>query len=218
MKDSEFIELLNLYLDHEITAEDSARLEAEVLRDPRRRRLYRQYCQMQKACVTLAEQSRETAPAEEILATTFAPRPVWGGGLWAAGALAAAACAGFALLGHWRAAPAAAPAALPAPAAVAVNAPAAAPAAALTPLQKFQPAFDTRTLTAQSGAQPALFAPAASDPQFAWMSQIQLAPIQSVSADKLFGGPKPSLQFDARPASDPQANGPVETAAFQFQR
>lgn len=54
MKDSEFKELLNLYLDHEITAADAARLEAEVQRDPRRRKVYEQYCRMQKACKMLA--------------------------------------------------------------------------------------------------------------------------------------------------------------------
>ena len=32
MKDSEFLELLNLYLDHEISPADAARLEAEVRR------------------------------------------------------------------------------------------------------------------------------------------------------------------------------------------
>ena len=34
MKDSEFIELLNLYLDHEISTADAARLEAEVQANP----------------------------------------------------------------------------------------------------------------------------------------------------------------------------------------
>ena len=50
MNDTEFIELLNLYLDHEISAADSARLEAEVQTNIERRRIYQQYCRMQKAC------------------------------------------------------------------------------------------------------------------------------------------------------------------------
>ena len=54
MKDSEFIELLNLYLDHEISAADSARLEAEVQTNPARRKIYEQYCRMQKPCKVLA--------------------------------------------------------------------------------------------------------------------------------------------------------------------
>jgi hypothetical protein len=55
MKDSKFIELLNLYVDHQISAADAALLETEIQRSPGRRRVYRQYCQMQKACVSLAE-------------------------------------------------------------------------------------------------------------------------------------------------------------------
>ena len=54
MNDTEFIELLNLYLDHEISAADAARLEAEVQTNPARRRVYQQYCRMQKACKMVA--------------------------------------------------------------------------------------------------------------------------------------------------------------------
>ena len=54
MKDSEFIELLNLYLDHEISVADAARLEAEVQGSPARRRVYREYCQMQNQSVPRA--------------------------------------------------------------------------------------------------------------------------------------------------------------------
>ena len=62
MNDREFIELLNLYVDHEISAEDSLRLEAEVLSDPSRREVYDQYCRMQKACSMLSEELMESAP------------------------------------------------------------------------------------------------------------------------------------------------------------
>jgi hypothetical protein len=55
MNDTEFIELLNLYLDHEISAADAARLEAEVQTNPARRRVYQQYCRMQKACKMVAD-------------------------------------------------------------------------------------------------------------------------------------------------------------------
>jgi hypothetical protein len=54
MKDTEFTELLNLYLDHEISAADAARLESEVQTNPARRRIYHQYCRMQKACKMVA--------------------------------------------------------------------------------------------------------------------------------------------------------------------
>jgi len=66
MKDQEFIELLNLYLDHEITPADARRLEAEVRANPARRQIYVEYCQMQKACNLMADQfgsNRASAPA-----------------------------------------------------------------------------------------------------------------------------------------------------------
>ena len=62
MKDQEFIELLNLYLDHEISEADAARLEAEVQRSPARYRVYREYCQMHKACTLLAPAHAAEAP------------------------------------------------------------------------------------------------------------------------------------------------------------
>src|SRR6476620_5983664 len=65
MKDSEFTELLNLYLDHEISAADAARLEAEVQSNPARRRVYEDYCRMQKACKMLAQDfASETSEAD----------------------------------------------------------------------------------------------------------------------------------------------------------
>jgi hypothetical protein len=67
MKESEFIELLNLYLDHEISAADAARLEAAVQSDPARRKVYQQYCRMQKACKML---TADFQPAEAGVAAT----------------------------------------------------------------------------------------------------------------------------------------------------
>lgn len=98
MKDSEFFELLNLYLDHEITAEDAARLETEVQSNPKRREVYNQYCRMQKACTMLAKDFAEAAPAastssENVVAFEQPRRSAWGPGFFAAGGLvAAAAC------------------------------------------------------------------------------------------------------------------------------
>ena len=71
MNDSEFIELLNLYLDHEITPADAARLEAEVRGNPERRRTYLEYCRMQKACAILAADfaADRPVPRRESVAT-----------------------------------------------------------------------------------------------------------------------------------------------------
>lgn len=93
MKDSKFIELLNLYVDHQISAADAALLEAEIQQNPARRKIYRQYCQMQKACSTLAENFRTQAPAVGGKIVEFPrTRSRWTAATYAAGALAAAAC------------------------------------------------------------------------------------------------------------------------------
>jgi hypothetical protein len=92
MKDSKFIELLNLYIDHQISPEDAALLESEIQHKPERRRIYRQYCQMQKACVTLAENFRTEAPAgDKVIEMAPAPRRM-AMITYAMGVAAAAAC------------------------------------------------------------------------------------------------------------------------------
>lgn len=98
MNDSEFIEYLNLYLDHEITAADAARLEAEVQRSPERRRIYRDYCRMQKACMLLAKDFNDEAASAAAqvrvpVEVEGARRFSWGTGVWGtAGLFAAVAC------------------------------------------------------------------------------------------------------------------------------
>src|SRR3954452_15409370 len=96
MKDSEFIELLNLYLDHEISAADAARLEAEVTANAKRRQVYQQYCRMQKACKIVGEKfvpETAAAPAGNVVAFELATAPARRTSLYAfGGLLAAAAC------------------------------------------------------------------------------------------------------------------------------
>ena len=103
MKESEFIELLNLYVDHEISAEDSARLEAEVAKSPARRKTYREYCMMHRACDVLAAHYRD--PSTETLSFMVerepAPRWGWGAGL-VTGGLLAAACLALVFVVHVR--------------------------------------------------------------------------------------------------------------------
>jgi len=94
MNDSEFFELLNLYLDHEISTVDAARLEREVQSNPERRRVYEEYCRMQKACTMLAKDfvAPEVAPgAQKVVA--FSSQPSWKTGVvTSAGLVAVAAC------------------------------------------------------------------------------------------------------------------------------
>lgn len=62
MKDSRFIELLNQYVDRQISAEETAELEAELQMHPRRRVVYRQYCQLHRATTLVGESFRADAP------------------------------------------------------------------------------------------------------------------------------------------------------------
>jgi len=98
MKDNRFIDLVNLYIDRQITAAETAELEAEIQSNPRHRAIYRQYCQMHRATTLVYESFRADAPAQQAPAAagegTIARferdrRTHWG---YYAGGLAAAAC------------------------------------------------------------------------------------------------------------------------------
>lgn len=97
MKDNRFIELVNLYIDRQISAEETAELEAEIQASPQRRAVYRQYCQLHSASKQVYESFRTNAepqagaPAGRVVTGDFArrPRSNW---IHYAGGLTAAAC------------------------------------------------------------------------------------------------------------------------------
>lgn len=236
MKDTEFIEQLNLYLDNEISAEDAARLEAEVQSNPARRRVYQDYCRMQKACKLLAEDFAdgkaadatrkvvhfEQAKAEHARRTRLS---YIGGGL-----AAAAACLTVFFVGHEQrsSAPTGGPANLaqtaPAaelPAVVASNAimaneaPVPAGEAATRNMNPLSLRNRTQTVSLTlTTAQP-------DDPNFAWLQNVRLAPLQSPA-------PMEQLRLEVRPALRPDdrtfTSGnkllfeDVSTTAFRFQK
>lgn len=66
MNKSRFIELLNLYVDQEISVDQAEQLEAEISRNPARRRTYNQYCRLQRACVQLFEDENAHAPVPSL--------------------------------------------------------------------------------------------------------------------------------------------------------
>lgn len=70
MKDHRFIELLNLYIDRQISPAETAELEAEMQAKPARRQTYRQYCQMHHATKLVYASFRNHAdqaqPAEVV--------------------------------------------------------------------------------------------------------------------------------------------------------
>ncbi len=78
MKESTFIELLNLYIDQQISPEDAARLEEEILHHPRRRLVYQQYCKMHRACTIVLGNYGTEAEGEPVVAFKPAPRSSWG--------------------------------------------------------------------------------------------------------------------------------------------
>jgi len=98
MKDNRFIELVNLYVDRQITAEETAELEAEMQANPRRRAVYKQYCQLHTATKQVytgfraqSPAAQADAPAGRVIRADFARRrrTHW---IHYAGGLAAAAC------------------------------------------------------------------------------------------------------------------------------
>jgi hypothetical protein len=97
MKDHRFIELVNLYIDRQISAAETAELEAEIQASPQRRAVYRQYCQLHSATKQVYENFRANAepqagaPAGRVITGDFArrSRSNW---IHYAGGIAAAAC------------------------------------------------------------------------------------------------------------------------------
>lgn len=98
MKDNRFIELVNLYIDRQISAEETAELEAEIQANPRRRAIYRQYCQLHTATKQVyagfraeATGTQAAAAPGRVVRAEFSrrSRSNW---IHYAGGLAAAAC------------------------------------------------------------------------------------------------------------------------------
>ncbi len=219
MNDTEFIELLNLYVDHEITSADAARLEAEVAQNPARARIYREYCSMQKACMILAEQFRETAPvpgAERRVTRGARARSL----SFAAAGLAAAACLALLLVPRHPAAGVApgpqaslASASLPSPGVAAPTVVAARLESGVQPLYRLH-------LEPSTARGAALFVSSEQQDPFAWMNQVQLAPIQRHPVGPLTFDPKaaaPVSPSGTLNGIQKTQQGPVEMTAFQLQ-
>jgi hypothetical protein len=209
MNDKKFMELLNLYLDREIGTDEALRLEAEVASDPERRRIYDQYCRMQKACSMLTGESAE--PERAVVA--FPARSSWGRAPLM-GALAAAACFLVVIAVRQRQGAGATP--RPAePAARTLASTVDLPAApdAMTPVFLARP-----PVSAQAGFT-ALDTPA-QDAELGWIGGLHMAPMFPSPNSGVIGDPKSVLK--APGLIDPQSGRvveePVEMTAFRFQR
>lgn len=237
MKDSEFIELLNLYLDHEISAADATRLEAEVSGNPARRRIYQEYCRMQKGCKLLAlDSTSESGGVEDRKVIAFGPvrtSTSRRGVFYAASALAAAAACFSLIFGsRSRVEPVSS-----APT-IAVRGTPALPIA-ISPDRAGQPAIARMvtmpkprdglqaTLTNHlslrgkaTGTVDSLFVSGDnSAAQFDWMRTLNFPPVQRVSAEQLRFEARSTPQPENRTYSSGQPlQDSVEMSAFRFQR
>lgn len=214
MKDTKFIELLNLYLDHQISETDAAALEAEIRQNPARHRLYRQYCQMHKACAQLSSQFTAEAPARASVVRDRSARRLAPLAYFGAGLAAAAACVAVVVMNR----PAATPTGAPALAATATPFPAAPllpPPAA--PKQELRTVFTTQALAQLE--EPHNLAPvyvANTTDSFDWMNDLRLNPVQATP-----------VVFESAPVRTPDRDtfrsrrpfqATVEMTAYQFQK
>lgn len=247
MNDRRFIELLNLYVDQELTDDEARALEHEIAQRPERRQVYTQYCRMQRACVRLFDQQPAPAPRIERLAAAavvagppetieFPAIPLdepvqrrgaqhWGRIAWAGGMMAAAACVALVALRQTDV-PGTSPS-LAATPQVAQPAQAIAAATVAAPASQgadYQPVVLVNTLLRpESQAQDRATATmAALDPSsLDWLQEMKLLPMRRV--------PFETLRFDAQGrleaidhatfASDRvEPSTATEISAFQFQR
>ena len=220
MNESKFIELLNLYVDHQISPADAALLETEVRSNPERRRVYRQYCQMQKACTELAASFRSQAPATEPKLAEFKPRRrASGAAVLATGLLAAAACVAVVLGVRSRFAVANPNSRGP----VAVQlTPAAFPVArSVAARPALQPAIGPHLVNLRAQNADLADAAATTD-QMAladWMNSIQMSSLPGAPADELSFDARATLQPDPRTYRTARPfKGKVEWTAFTFQK
>ncbi len=228
MKDAKFTELLNLYLDHEISPADAALLETEIQRDPARRRLYRQYCQMQKACTVLAEDFRTEAPeAGSVAQFPVRGRNTAARAIYAVGAIAAAACVAFVVMNRQPAGTMNTGAQLAASPSVATQTqlaqtePSARPMLTMPAAERrsgeLQTVFTTQAL-AQLNQIPVndALAAEANRLRYEWMNQVQLSPVQ---LEQAFFETMPANAADGRAfGSKRPFDAQVEMTAYRFQR
>lgn len=232
MKESEFIQLLNLYLDHELSAADAARLEAEVQANPARRKIYQQYCRMQKACKLAASEfhvpdeqpdigSRKVVAFDQAVRAAQADRQRRVNRFYTIGTLVAtAACIAIVIVGRSRQAENRLELSTGAPAPVArVEGPSPAPAmmvAASAPRALGQEARreaaatlvgNNLLLTGNAQAE-AVYAAALqqANNQLAWIEAVQLTPVQPRQANG-------DLHFDATLRSESRALGQRSSSA-----
>ena len=229
MKDNRFIELVNLYIDRQITGEEMETLEAEMQSNPRRRAIYRQYCKMNRA-TTMVYESFRTEGAEQpadMLRTDakiarFENQPAGRRKHWtyyATGLAAACVAVAFARVTFTRSVSAhqeTVVATQPAKTAVAVVAQAPAPVPAIEQ-PKAVPVVRANTLVAEQDYAAMLAAMRKEDQRAFASGQIQPSRTTSLFEDGVFDSQNSDSARIFR-AKQSKSSQQAEFAAFQFQR
>lgn len=247
MKESRYIELLNLYVDHQLTAAESAELEAEVQKDPARRRLFVQYCRMQKGCTALFEAERSLAPKtaaavmaldNRVASTEVTVFPGWNffgrrGVQIVGGSMVAAACVAFALV-QWRTsssgpalsgnavADAASAGKVAAAPSVVQDTVSSSALSAGAPRAEFQPVF-IATTSLRSGREWEMESSVAHNAGVTggleWLNSVSLPAVRPVQAEDLAFEPATLRQPETRVyGSRRPLRATTEMSAFQFQK
>ncbi len=236
MKESRFIELLNLYVDQEISPSEAVELEAEIATKPDRRRTYEQYCRMQRGCSLFFEAvrahaseyrelSRADHAAERKVLDFPVDRPVrrrllssfaaaWGGGLAAAAAVIA-----LVVLREPGAAQGGENAPIATNTAAAESAPPVEAAPVLAPPNR-PTHYQFAAQFARSPDQVTERIPQGEQPDFQWMNRVQFTAVPKLSPEDLrFVDEQQTL----RPSTSLQASAAAYTPgeainAFEFRR
>ena len=228
MKDNRFIDLLNLYIDRQISVEETAELEAEIQENPKRQAVYRQYCQIHSATKVVYESFRAGA-ADQPSALSGRPATVelfenrrrtnW---VYYAGGLTVAACLALVFVRNNQSVPLATPAAVaavkvqPATMAVVYPAPVAVAQAPVVPAAEIKPGLiNLRNSPTNPDYSTMLAALREQDEAAAAGERWQTARNQSLFEDNLFES-KQSLV--TTPEQRTLRRQTAEFTAFQFQR
>jgi hypothetical protein len=230
MKDNRFIELLNLYIDRQISAEETAELEAEIQGSAQRQAVYRQYCQIHTATKVVYESFRAGA-AESATPPSGRPAKIEmfegrrraGWVHYVGGFAAAAACAGLFFVRYDTDAGLDAPVASIPVQTVAVAPVQVAPVQPAAGNVAHAPAAKnliTLRNTSQSPDYSAmLVALREQDEERALAERWQTARSQSLFDDNLFDAKHPLPSSEIRPTQNRAQNSQAaEFTAFQFQR
>jgi hypothetical protein len=224
MNHERFIEMLNLYTDRELVGAEIQEIEEAIASSPERQRIYAQYCKMERATQKLLAETDAPQPrVPDLVAAAqsdaagivdFEPapqavRPIWQ--TWG-GAVAGLAAACFAFVAYFGT-----PSDVVEESGIAQSIPHPTPVRTLNHVDEdpYQTVFVLNERDS-AGRVPGM---KAVDDSFAWMAQLQFAPIERTEIDAWEMAPATPLEVRSlntrwvSPEDVPQA-----MTAFQFQR